>query len=598
MSRSLIGALAVVVLGLAALSLMVIPAGAQTYRDAVLSDDPSGYWRLGEQTGREARDEKDEPPGSVRGGVALGVPGALASDGDKAMGFNGSTSYVRVQDREDLNFTTGDFSVEAWAKPETLTGMVVLQKGESTGYDTWQYRLSVTAGGLWRGTVFAGDSNVTVTSPTEPSTSEWTHLVMVRAGKSLKLFVNGAEAASTKFSGSVNSSKGMLAIGRTGGNSSGYFRGQIDEVAVYPSALSAARVSAHYAEGSGAGERTVAPKVRDVEPITATVETEPMPHGGDAADDPAIWVNPADASQSTIIGTDKKGGLAVYALDGSQLFYYRDGHINNVDVRYGFPLGGKQVDLVVASDYDSSNSLRVYRVDPATRGLVEVSARTLGVDADIYGLCMYHSAVDGQYYAIDTTRDGRAQQWRLFDNGSGKVDASLVRELDIGSLSEGCVADDDHGNLYVAEEDVGIWKYGAEPSAGAARSQVDTTGPLGHVRADVEGLSIYYASDGAGYLIASSQDSDVFVVYKRDGGNKYVTTFGLEAGEVDAVTGTDGVDVVNVPLGPAFPKGALVVADDINTGDNQNFKLVPWGGVARGVSPELSIDTTVDPRSR
>ncbi|MEP7189368.1 MAG: phytase, partial [Roseiflexaceae bacterium] len=26
--------------------------------------------------------------------------------------------------------------------------------------------------------------------------------------------------------------------------------------------------------------------------ITASIETEPMPHAGDAADDPAIWVNP------------------------------------------------------------------------------------------------------------------------------------------------------------------------------------------------------------------------------------------------------------------------------------------------------------------
>src|SRR4051812_16482465 len=52
---------------------------------------------------------------------------------------------------------------------------------------------------------------------------------------------------------------------------------------------------------------------------TAHVETEPVAHSGDAADDPAIWINPADPSQSTIIGTDKKGCLAVYDLAGKQL---------------------------------------------------------------------------------------------------------------------------------------------------------------------------------------------------------------------------------------------------------------------------------------
>lgn len=594
-----LGALAVVVVAVAVMAMVLVPAGATSYRDEVLADNPVGYWRLGDQVGHAASDESGAPSGSLRGGVTLGVPGALARDGDKAMRFDGSTGYVRVGDRRDLDFTSGDFSVEAWVKPRTLTAMAVLQKGESTGYHTWQYRLSVTNGGLWRGTVFVGDTNVKVTSPQAGSTTSWTHLVLVRDGKNLRLYVDGEEVASTRFSGEVNDSSGMLAIGRTGGNSSDYFQGDIDEVAVYPTALSAARVGAHYAQGvSMAPGREAAPADRHVAQIGATVETAPVPHVGDAADDPAIWVNPADPAKSTIIGTDKQGGLAVYGLDGAQLFYYPDGKINNVDLRYGFPLGGRKVDLVVASDYDSSNSLRVYRVDPQTRGLVDVAARTLGVGADIYGLCLYHSAADGRFYAFDTTRDGQVQQWRLFDDGSGKVDASLVRRIDVGSLSEGCVADDDRGSFYVSEEGVGIWKYGAEPSAGSTRTQVDSTGPLGHLHPDVEGLTIYYAAGGAGYLIASSQGSDLYAVYQRDGRNKYVTTFGLQAGEVDAVTGTDGIDVASAPLGGRFPKGVFVAQDDDNTGADQNYKLVPWGGIAKEISPELTIDTTVDPRSR
>ena len=74
--------------------------------------------------------------------------------------------------------------------------------------------------------------------------------------------------------------------------------------------------------------------------VTAAGETAPVPHSGDAADDPAIWVHPTDPSLSTIIGTDKLGGLAVYDLGGKQLFYYADSSPNNVDVRYKFPLAG------------------------------------------------------------------------------------------------------------------------------------------------------------------------------------------------------------------------------------------------------------------
>src|SRR5262245_173261 len=80
-----------------------------------------------------------------------------------------------------------------------------------------------------------------------------------------------------------------------------------------------------------------------LETVTATVETDPVPNGGDAADDPAIWVNPADPAQSVIIGTDKRGGLAVYNLSGKQIQYLSDGLMDNVDLRDGFKLDGRIV---------------------------------------------------------------------------------------------------------------------------------------------------------------------------------------------------------------------------------------------------------------
>ena len=41
--------------------------------------------------------------------------------------------------------------------------------------------------------------------------------------------------------------------------------------------------------------------------VTPVVETSPVPHTGDAADDVAIWVHLTDPVLSTIIGTDKQG---------------------------------------------------------------------------------------------------------------------------------------------------------------------------------------------------------------------------------------------------------------------------------------------------
>ena len=49
--------------------------------------------------------------------------------------------------------------------------------------------------------------------------------------------------------------------------------------------------------------------------VHATGETEAVATtNADAADDPAIWRNPADPAASLIVGTDKKAGLHVYDL--------------------------------------------------------------------------------------------------------------------------------------------------------------------------------------------------------------------------------------------------------------------------------------------
>ena len=53
--------------------------------------------------------------------------------------------------------------------------------------------------------------------------------------------------------------------------------------------------------------------------VAADGETVPVGTSGDSADDPAIWLNPADPSRSTVIGNDKGDALEVYDLAGNRL---------------------------------------------------------------------------------------------------------------------------------------------------------------------------------------------------------------------------------------------------------------------------------------
>ncbi len=330
--------------------------------------------------------------------------------------------------------------------------------------------------------------------------------------------------------------------------------------------------------------------------VAPIVETTQPVGSMDIADDPAIWVHPTDPASSLVIATSKsptEGGMYVYDLGGTQRQRIASGASNNVDLRYGFLFDGAPVDLVAASN-KSTDAIDLYVVDPAARSLDPVgSVATTGLSEA--GLCMYRSRVTGMYYIFTVRSSGVVTQYALSGSG-GVIAATPVRSFDAGGQSEGCVADDELGYLYVGEEQAALWRYEAEPDSGKVRSSVDTTGPSGHLVADIEGLGLYYGGDGGGYLIVSSQGESTYAVYRRDGTNPFLGSFRIvDGGGVDGTQETDGLEVSNVRLGPAFPNGMLVVHDHRNAGGTaSNYKFVRWEDVAAVL--DLVVDTTHDPR--
>lgn len=325
--------------------------------------------------------------------------------------------------------------------------------------------------------------------------------------------------------------------------------------------------------------------------VRPIVETAAVETAGDSADDPAIWVDPNNPSRSIVIGTQKQSGLYVYDLHGQVLQFLPDGRMNNVDVRDGFRLGDRLVSLVAASNR-TTDSISLYRVDPATRRLVNVAdgQQDTGL-LDPYGLCMYHSAASGRHYVFVNDGGGAMRQWELIDAGNGRVRANLVREFAFASQPEGCFADDRTGALYVGEEDVGLWRMGAEPDAGDARTAVATVETNPALKADIEGVGLYDLGDGRGYLIVSSQGNNTYAVFRREGNNEYVGSFAVLADSARGIDGsseTDGLEVLSANLGGPFANGIFVAQDGRNVAppENQNFKLVPWSAIAEALGLE------------
>jgi 3-phytase len=301
-----------------------------------------------------------------------------------------------------------------------------------------------------------------------------------------------------------------------------------------------------------AGGAATAPPAR-AQTVTPRV-TLADPGIGDQ-DDMCIWIHPSVHGRSTIITSDKDvNKLFVYDLAGSTVqVVSTPGKPGNIDVRYAFPLAGP-VDIVAVNDRTNAKLL-VYKVNPITRVLTRADNGNI-VTLSNYGSCLYHSIVSDTYYAFTTSQSGVIGEYRLSEQAS-TVAGTLVRSWDIGGQTEACVCDDETGFVYFAEEQVGIWKIRAEPTAATSGTLIAAVGDASDLHADVEGLTIYYAAGGQGYILASSQGNSTFKAYNRAAPHAYVKTF-----TVSGVTSSDGADVTNVPLGSTFPDGIFTVHSD------------------------------------
>jgi 3-phytase len=311
--------------------------------------------------------------------------------------------------------------------------------------------------------------------------------------------------------------------------------------------------------------------------IQAAAQTDPVRRYGDAADDPAIFV-PADQGASPLIlGTDKREGLAVYDLDGRQRQMLPVGRLNNVDLLADVELGG-MARVIAAASNRSGNSIALFEI---TDGRVSHLAELPTTLDEVYGLCMYASA-SGVYVFINDT-DGRYQQYRLAWRNNAP-DADLVREFELPSQPEGCVADAQSRRLFMGEEAAGVWEASAEPDGDGPRMVIPLSDDL---VADVEGMDIYRREtrDGSAtrLLVVSSQGSDSYAVFDLDDGYNLVAAFSIGAdlaAGIDGVSETDGLAVTSVPL-PGYPRGLLVVQDGRNRMPDapQNFKLIDWRAI-------------------
>jgi hypothetical protein len=224
------------------------PAGS--YPAAVVADGAVAYWRLGETSGTTAVDVIGGANGTISGGVTLGQAGALA-DGDKAMGFNNGS--VIVPNGAYSAVGTGPFSWELWLRyTSTAASFAYLISCRSpapqTGFDAYV----TISGGLVTARVWQSTSAYTATSslPTDPN-GQWHHFVGVLtrgASDVMTLYRDGLSVGTVTLpaAGWNLTNTSSFVIGNSLENDTPWI-GTLDDVAIYPTALTAPQIAAHYA---------------------------------------------------------------------------------------------------------------------------------------------------------------------------------------------------------------------------------------------------------------------------------------------------------------------------------------------------------------
>ncbi|WP_210509040.1 S-layer family protein [Naasia sp. SYSU D00057] len=237
---------------------VTIPSGnLGTYAQTVVGDAPTSYWRLGEASGTSLFDSVGVNTLRAGTGVTLAQSGALSGDANTAARFPGTQAGVATSGQVQ---SPTAYTAEAWFRTSSTTGGNILDLGSAstivptttttTTATTSDRNLYIDAAGKVGFGARAGQGSVNLsTTRTGYNDNQWHHAVVTVGANGARLYVDGVLSGQNTTVTSLRSSWGYWRVGgdvaRTTGGPT-FLSGTIDDVAVYPAALTAEQVQEHF----------------------------------------------------------------------------------------------------------------------------------------------------------------------------------------------------------------------------------------------------------------------------------------------------------------------------------------------------------------
>lgn len=249
--------------------------------------------------------------------------------------------------------------------------------------------------------------------------------------------------------------------------------------------------------------------------------------------DSAHWQS-FNGETSLLMTALEEDGLAVFNNAGKQIQHIQSNEAVGADVAYGIASqDGDKIDVVAVALADD-DSFVFYRIDANHQQPLHKIGQ-FKASIKVQGVCLGKNLTTGELYAHGFSDNGDWVQFKLHYNGKIiqsaleiKGKATPVRHTKVGGKLSACVVDNETSTIYLAEQNVGIWQYGADPENVKERRLVDVVKPLGHL-SEVESMDIAYQENGKGLIIVADE-GEGFLLYDRSD-HGYLNKFVIEGVE-------------------------------------------------------------------
>ena len=371
---------------------VTIPDGTPTtssYADVINADSPMHYWRLGEATGTTSYDQIASDDMTVNAAATRATAGALVNESDTATSWPVTLSNNTLQgSAPDWQLGPQTFSLESWVNTTSTQGGKVVGFGGSrtgrSGSNATDRHIYMSNNGAFNFGVRPDmGTRVTISSAPGFNDGQWHQVVGTLSSAGMNLYVDGNLVATNPAVTKAQVYQGYWRIAgdRTQSWPSAPTRealnGSLDEVAVYPTALSLSQIQAHF-EASG---RDAVPNVAPTANFNFTTNVQNASFTSTSTDVDGTITNWAwdfgdttSGSGATTSHSYAAGGtypvtLTVTDSDGTTSFVTRDVTVADPPpnvlptAAFTHTEAGLKTDLTAATSTDSDGSIVSYAWD-------------------------------------------------------------------------------------------------------------------------------------------------------------------------------------------------------------------------------------------